>query len=197
MYGELHIPYAPLMKYVAETIYKKCWGTSPDIRHSAPETKRYQGQWEYAPAYCHDLVRHLMRISAVKHNTHIRSRTLATLASATGTALAYRFWGAITSNISAARLAACGLGVYVVGYFASSHICNHFKRRALEERTCTLISETPASLTTHEVLSTKQYISYVNLGQLTINQYALTHADAETLARMRAHWLGAASIFPD
>ena len=107
MYGKLHVPYAPLMKYVAATIYKNCWGTSPDINPSATETKRYKGQWEYAPSYPQDVVRHLMRISAVKHNTHIRSRTLATLASAAGTALAYRFWGAITSNISAARLAAC------------------------------------------------------------------------------------------
>lgn len=197
MYGELHIPYVPLMKYVTATIYKNCWGTSPDINPSAPETKRYKGQWEYAPSYPQDVVRHLMRISAVKHNTHIRSRTLATLASAAGTALAYHFWGAITSNISAARLTACGLGAYVVGYFASSHICNHFKRRTLERRTRKLMSETPTSLTTCEGLSTNQKVLYDSLGQLTINQYALTHVDAETLARLRVHWQGAASIFPD
>ena len=59
------------------------------------------------------------------------------------------------------------------------------------------MSETPASLTTHEGLSTNQKVLYDSLGQLTINQYALTHVDAETLARLRVHWQGAASIFPD
>jgi hypothetical protein len=188
MHGKLHIPYAPLIKYVVATIYKNCWGTSPDIKLSAAETKRYQGQREYAPAYPQDVVRHLMRISAVKQNTHIRSRTLATLASATGSVLAYRFWGAITSNISAVRLAACGLGAYAVGYFTSSRICNHAKRMVLENRTRTLMRETPTSLTTHEGLSTTQKIVYDNLGQLAINQYALSHSDPETFARLRVHW---------
>jgi hypothetical protein len=61
--------HTPLIKYVVATIYKNCWGTSPDIKLSTAETKRYQGQREYAPAYPQDVVRHLMRISAVKHNT--------------------------------------------------------------------------------------------------------------------------------
>jgi len=196
MYCKLHIPYAPLMKYVVANIYKKLWGTSPDIKPSAAETQRYQGQWEYAPSYPQDVVRHLMRISTVKHNTHIRSRTLATLASATGTALAYHFWGAITSNISAARLAACGLSAYALGYFASSRICNYAKRRALERRTRILTEETPTSLTTHEGLSTRQHISFDNLGQLVINHHALASCDPETLAGMRRHWQEAAKIFP-
>jgi hypothetical protein len=189
MEGKLRIPYAPLMKYFLKSVYTRYWGTSPDITLTQGEKNRHNmSQWHRAPSYPQDVVRHLMRVSAVKDNTHTRSHTTGILTGTVGFSLAYYFGGAITSNTTAARLGACALGAYALGYYISSCIYNHAKRRILEGQMCDLIKSTPPQLLTKDEFNTRQPIAFSNLGALVVNYYVMNHCDSEALAKLLFQW---------
>jgi hypothetical protein len=172
------------IKAFGYSVYERIWGTEPDL-NTPQTTSAHPTESQYLCT----IILHLAQIKQVRHNTALRSRTIAMLTGIIGTGFAHRFFGGFHSDLSTLATTASGLVTGIGSWLLANRCINRDKQEMLSKRTEPLLHNTPAALLQTCYASPKGQINVIHIGDFAIAYKLMQYIDEPTFEHMRSYWI--------
>jgi hypothetical protein len=179
-------------------IYRELWGESPTLPPLETPTKDSQrpqkDQQAFAvypgqdAAYLDNVVTHLVVSGKLRHNTALRSRSMAMLTSIIATGIARHIFKGFHSNLSAMAIAASGLATGACTWLLANVCTNRGKRKILKARTQYFLEKTPIAQLSVKFLSPEKPLALNHLGSFAVDCKLMRAIDTPAFEQMHSYW---------